>query len=177
VGHFLRGRPRSAPTMAHYRERSQPVTARVPQSLMVGTHLSTPVSPIPSPAPADPHRQGGSGQTVMRASGQGCLMPPRPILSMLVDDCGSYRHLTSAAPSLFRCSAVPSMHGRDVGARSSTARPRVAHPADGAGAAKGVSSRPQRSPTAMCVWPHRCGALVHLLAPCGHRSAHPFQRG
>jgi hypothetical protein len=50
----------------------------------------------------------------------GCLMPPHPIVSLLADDCGSYRHLTSTAPSPFHCSAVPSLHGRDAGARSST---------------------------------------------------------
>jgi hypothetical protein len=50
----------------------------------------------------------------------GCLMLPRPILSLLADDCGSYHHLTSVAPSPFRCSTVPSLRGRDARARSST---------------------------------------------------------
>jgi hypothetical protein len=32
-------------------------------------------------------------------------MPPHPILSLLADDCGSYHHLTSDAPSPFRAHA------------------------------------------------------------------------
>jgi hypothetical protein len=173
VGCFSRGRPSSAPTPAYSRARSQPVT--IP--LTARTCLSAPVSRIPSPAPADPHHRRDSGQTATRASGQGCLMPPRPILSLLADDRGPYRHLTSAAPSPFCCSVVPSLHSRDASAWSSTARPRATHPPDGAGTTKGVSSRPQRSPTGVRTWPPRCGALVHLLMPRGHRSAHPVQRG
>jgi hypothetical protein len=98
-------------------------------------------------------------------------MPPRPILSLLANDCGSYRHLTSATPSPFRCSIVPSLHGRDAGARNSIARPRATHPADGAGTAEGVPSRPRCSPAGGHVRPPRCGALARLLTPCGHRSA------
>jgi hypothetical protein len=104
-------------------------------------------------------------------------VPPHPILSLLVDDCGPYHDLTSAAPSPFCCSTVPSLHDRDAGARSSTTRPHAAHAADGASTAKGVSSRPQCSPAGVRAGPPRCGALVRLLAPRGHRSAHPFQRG
>jgi hypothetical protein len=37
-------------------------------------------------------------------------------------------------PLPFRYSTVPSLHGRDAGARSSIAMPRAAHPADGASA-------------------------------------------
>jgi hypothetical protein len=48
-------------------------------------------------------------------------MPPRPILSLLANDCGSYRHLTSVASLPFYCSAMPSLRGRDAHARSSTA--------------------------------------------------------
>jgi hypothetical protein len=51
----------------------------------------------------------------------GCVVPPHPILSLLADDCGPYHHLTSAAPSPFHCSAVPSPHVQDASARSSTA--------------------------------------------------------
>jgi hypothetical protein len=53
-------------------------------------------------------------------------------------------------------------------------RPRAAHPIDGAGTAEGALSRPWRSPTGVCAWPPRCGALVRLLAPRGHHSAPPF---
>jgi hypothetical protein len=56
----------------------------------------------------------------------GCLMPPCPILSLLVDDYGLYRHLTSTALSPFRCSAVPSLRGRDARARISTVMSRTA---------------------------------------------------
>jgi hypothetical protein len=177
VGCFLRGRPSSAPTLAHSRVRSQPVTTHVPQSLTTGTRLSNLISPIPSPAPADPHHRRDSGQTVMRASGQGCLVLPCPILSLLADDCGSYHHLTSAASSPFRRSAVPSLHSGDVSARSLTVMPRVAHPTDEIGVAEGVSSRPWRNPTGVRAWPPRCGVLARHLAPRGHHSAHPFQRG
>jgi hypothetical protein len=177
VGHFLRDRPSLAPTLAHSRMRSQPVTTCAPQSLTAGTHLSAPISPIPSPAPADPHRRRYFDQTATRASSQGCLVLPHPILSLLANDCGSYCHLTSTVSSLFRCSVVPSLHGGDAGARSLATRPRAAHPADGDGAAKGVPSRPWCSPASVRAWPPRCGALVHLLAPRGHHSAHPFQHG
>jgi hypothetical protein len=64
-----------------------------------------------SPAPTDPHRQCDSDQTMTQASDQGYLMPPSPILSLLVDDYGTYRHLTSTAPSPFRCSTVLLLHG------------------------------------------------------------------
>jgi hypothetical protein len=74
-------------------------------------------------------------------------MLPRPILSLLANDCVLYCHLTSATPLSFCCSVVPSLHGRDAGARSSTMRPHVAHRVDGAGAAEGAPSRPRRSPT------------------------------
>jgi hypothetical protein len=67
-----------------------------------------------------------SDQTATRASGQGCLVLPRPILSLLANDCGPYRHHPSAAPSPFRCSVVSSLYGRDAGARSSTVMPRTA---------------------------------------------------
>jgi hypothetical protein len=110
---------------------------------------------------------------VTRVSGQGCLVPPRPILSLLADDSGLYRHLTSIALLPFRCSVVPSLHGRDAGTRSSTMRPRVAHPTDGAGTTEGVPSRPQRCPAGMCTRLPRCGALARLLMQCGHRSAPP----
>jgi hypothetical protein len=55
--------------------------------------------------------------------------------------------------------------------------PRVAHPANGAGAAEGVPSRPQCSPAGVCAWLPRYGVLVRVPVPHGHRSAHPFQRG
>jgi hypothetical protein len=51
----------------------------------------------------------------------GCLVPPCPILSLLADDCRLYHHLTSAAPSPFRCSSMTSLRGRDARAKSSTA--------------------------------------------------------
>jgi hypothetical protein len=146
----------------------------VPQSPPPGAHLSGSFSPIPSPAPDDPHRQRDSSQTATQASGQGYHMLPRPILSLLANDCGLYCHLTSATPLPFCCSVVPSLHGRDAGARRLTMRPRAAHPIDGAGTAEGALSRPWRSPTGVCAWPPRCGALVRLLAPCGHHSAPPF---
>jgi hypothetical protein len=133
--------------------------------------------PNPLPAPADPHHRRDSGQTVMRASGQGCLVLPCPILSLLADDCGSYHHLTSAASSPFRRSAVPSLHSGDVSARSLIVMPCVAHPTDEIGVAEGVSSRPWRNPTGVRAWPPRCGVLARHLAPRGHHSAHPFQRG
>jgi hypothetical protein len=37
----------------------------------------------------------------------GCLILPCSILSLLANDCGSYCHLTSVAPSPFYCSAMP----------------------------------------------------------------------
>jgi hypothetical protein len=61
-----------------------------------------------------------SSQDARARSRAGCLVPPRPILSLLADDCRPYHHLTSAASSPCHCSAVPSLHGRDAGARSST---------------------------------------------------------
>jgi hypothetical protein len=60
---------------------------------------------------------------------QGCLVPPHPILSLLADDCGSYRHLTSAAPSPLHCSIVPSLRSRDASARSSMTKGRRLGPA------------------------------------------------
>jgi hypothetical protein len=62
----------------------------------------------------------------MMRSRAGCLVPPHFILSLLANDCGSYHHLTSTASSSFRCSAVPSLCGRDARARSSTAMSRAA---------------------------------------------------
>jgi hypothetical protein len=56
----------------------------------------------------------------------GCLVLPHPILSLLADDCRSYRHLTSAASSPFCCSIVLSLHGRDARARSSIVMSRAA---------------------------------------------------
>jgi hypothetical protein len=169
AGLFLRGRPSSAPTPDPSHVRSQPVTTRALLSLIAETRLSAPVSPIHYPAPADPHRRRDSGQTVMRAFGQGCLMPPHPILSLLADDCRPYRHLTPAAPSPFRYSAVPSRHGRDAGARSLTARPHVSHPANRASVVKGVPSRPRRSPAGVCAWPLRCAGApsrTTWTSPC-----------
>jgi hypothetical protein len=101
-------------------------------------------------------------------------MPPSPILSLLVDDYGTYRHLTSTAPSPFRCSTVLLLHGRDAGARSSMTRPRAADPANEACAAEGVSSRPRCSLAGVHAWLPRCGALAHLFTPRGHLSAPPF---
>jgi hypothetical protein len=57
----------------------------------------------------------------MMRSQAGCLVPPCPILSLLADNCGSYCHLTSVAPSPFCGSAVPLLRGQDAHARSSTA--------------------------------------------------------
>jgi hypothetical protein len=71
------------------------------------------------------NRDARTRSSTMRSQA-GCLVPPHPILSLLADDCGPYRHLTSTASSPFRCSAVPSLHDRDVGARSSTMISRVA---------------------------------------------------
>jgi hypothetical protein len=151
VGRFICSRPSSTPTSAHSHVRSQPVTARAPQSLTSGTRLSALVSLITSPAPADPHRQHNSGQIAMRAFGQGCLMPPRPILSLLADDWGLYRHLTSAASSPSHSPAVLSLHGRDADAKSSTARPHATHPANGVGAAEGCHLNPSVAlPARMC---------------------------
>jgi hypothetical protein len=146
----------------------------MPQSLTVRTRLSAPVFPNPLPCSVDPHRRCDFNQTVTQASDQVCLIPPHPILSLLADDCGPYHHLTSAAPSPFPCSAVPSLHGRDASARSSTTRPRTTHPTDGAGTAEGVPSRPRNSPVGMRVWLPRCGALACLLAQRGHYSSPPF---
>jgi hypothetical protein len=56
----------------------------------------------------------------------GCLVSHHPILSLLADDYRPYRHLTSATLSPFHCSVVPSLHGQDARARSSTAMSRVA---------------------------------------------------
>jgi hypothetical protein len=64
-------------------------------------------------------RDARARSSIMR-SRVGCLVPPRAILSLLADDCGLYRHLTSAVLLPFRCSAVSSLHSRDAGARSST---------------------------------------------------------
>jgi hypothetical protein len=72
------------------------------------------------------------------------------------------------------CFGVPSLHGQDAGARSSSMRPQPAHPANRAGTTKGVPSRPRCSPAGVHVWPHRCRVLVSLLVPRGHRSAPPF---
>jgi hypothetical protein len=65
---------------------------------------------------------------VTRASGQGCLKLPRPILSLLADDCKPYRHLTSAASSPFRAladiaAATPSTHHHPFVARMPTCAP------------------------------------------------------
>jgi hypothetical protein len=131
-GPFSPRRPLQRPGRNPVREAGPLLCA--PQSPPPGTHLSGSNSPIPFPAPTDRHCRRDSGQTATRASDQGCLMPPRPILSLLGDDCGLYHHLTSVVSSSFHCSAVPSLHGQDVGARSSTMRPHVAHRVDGAGA-------------------------------------------
>jgi hypothetical protein len=146
---------------AQTRARDRPITACAPQSPPPGAHMSGSNSPIPSPALADPHHRRDSGQTVTRASGQGCLMPPHPILLLLANNCGLYHHLTSVVPSSFRCSTVSSLHGRDVGARSSITRPPIAHPTNRAGAVEGVPSRPRHSPTDVRAWPPRCGAPSH----------------
>jgi hypothetical protein len=63
VGRFLCGQPSSAPTPAYSCTQIQPVTMRAPQSLMAGTRLSAPVSPIPSSALTDPHHRCDFGQT------------------------------------------------------------------------------------------------------------------
>jgi hypothetical protein len=101
-------------------------------------------------------------------------MLPRPILSLLADDCGLYHHVTSVASSLFLCTTVSSLHGRYVDARSSTTRPRVAYLVDGAGPAEGAPSRLWCSPASMRAWPPMCGALARLLTPCGHRPTPTF---
>jgi hypothetical protein len=101
-------------------------------------------------------------------------MLPRRILSLLADDCGLYHHVTSVASSPFLCSTVSSLHGRDVDARSSTTRPRIAYLVDGAGPAEGAPSRLRCSPASMRAWPPMCGALARLLTPCGHRPTPTF---
>jgi hypothetical protein len=86
-----------------------------------------------------------------------------------------------AVPSPHLCCAitVPLLHCA-VDARSRCQREELdneastAHPADGAGAAAALSSRPRRSPAGVRAWPIRRGTLVPLLTLRGHRSAHPF---
>jgi hypothetical protein len=104
VGHFLHRRPSSALTLTHSLMRSQPVTARVPQKPPPGAHPSGSFSPFPSPAPADPHRRCHSGQTVTRASGQGCLMLLRRIPSLLAANC------RPSCPLVLLCTAAPLSH-------------------------------------------------------------------
>jgi hypothetical protein len=137
-----------------------PVSSRFPQSPPLLRPIPTTDAILAKPRHEHPAKAASC-----------CPVPSSRCWSMIVG-----RIITSPLLRHHR-SAVPSLHGRDADARSSTMRPHAAHPTDGAGTAKGVPSRPRRSPADVHAWPPRCGALACLLAPRGHRSAHPFQRG
>jgi hypothetical protein len=135
---FSPRRPSAAASRPKSHVRGWPITVCVPQSPPPGVHLSLSLSPIPSPALADPHRRHDSGQTATRVFGQGCLVLPHRIPLLPSIDCRPSRPL-ALLRTVVSCRSMPQCRGQAL-------------------AAKGPAQRSLLAPTCM----HR---LRHRLAP------------
>jgi hypothetical protein len=173
VGHFLRGRPNSVPTPAHLLTRTGLPTHH---HAAVADRWGPPASSL-FPQIFPPLLAHVATPTKLPATGRPPVSTPRHkdgrvficTLSHRID-CGvPWRPITVA-----RCSAAARRCSReDARYKSSTMKPRTTHPADGAGAAKEVPSRPWRSPAGARAQPRSLGVLAPLVAPRGHLDAPP----